>query len=465
MFIFQEKKEDLKLAMGIAAKAKDKPAVGAKPGGGASRVNKVRSIIEQLEKSKRELNTHCEAVTTALTDLNENTAAPSTPAKTPRPLASRFATSTPKGSASVEPSTSTPRTAKSVPKKKVIEHVKKGFAEVLPDPDTREFQAEIVDLTTTDESPVRKPKLKKVAAEAKATPASQPKEDPVPQPESSLQVEVAPTGEVEHAASPDNASQASSVKDKMPSAEESQAKPSRIPSLKSRTPSVEKSTKAETPKSSRSASVDNTAVKKSKSPSVEPIEVAQKSRSPSVAKTQEVDEETVVPVKEKTPQKSQSPALPVPVVPAGKVKDSRSSSISDTDRESRATSKDVESIRHDSISEMEKSTTKTIISRQASISTEMSQTLNTTDITVNLRQEPKNEPTQNESEETATGAGLAAIGGGAKESEKSAKVVPSELDATAFKEKKSGAVNLQQLRKMSAGRSFEAPKTGKSDFS
>lgn len=400
--------------MGIANKSKDKPT-GAKAGGSGPRVNKVRSIIEQLEKSKKELNTHCEAVTTAITDLNTKRGSISTPpAKSPRPLGSRFATSTPKSS---EPPTSpTTKTPKYLPQKKIVTPVKKGFAEVLPGPDDKEYQAEIINLTTTTESPIKaEPTVEK--AEKESVPPPEPEPKPLDEP---------------------------ATKEKTP--EETLVKPSKIPALKSRTPSIEKS-KSESSKSSRSHSGDSTTavpVKKSKSPSVEPSEVPQKSRSPSVAKSVSVEKEP-----EKVsldPQKSKSPSppgdvkkhkTPSPPVEVSNTKDSRSGSVVEEDRVSNSTSDDAQSIRKDSIPESEKVQSRAA-SRQASISTDISQTLSTTDIVVNLKLQTKDNEKLVEKPVEIQATGVSNE--------------PTELDAQPIVEnqKKSTEVNLQKLKKISS---------------
>lgn len=402
----QEKKEDLKLAMGIASKSKDKPPATKAAGSSGPRVNKVRSIIEQLEKSKRELNTHCDAVTTALTDLNKKSTTPV--AKSPRPVVSRFATSTPKSSSSTEPATPS-KIAKHVPKKKVIEHIKKGFAEVLPDPDNREYQAEVIDLKPVNEEPEQKLETKLV--EPEVTP------DPEPEP-------IQASADIK--------------KERTPSIDESLTKPTKIPSLKSRTPSVEKVKPETPPKTSRSSSVDSGA-KKSKSPSVEPaVDDPHKSRSPSVPKSSSSTSAEKVPSTSADKVASTKEDQPL-----NSRKNSRTSAGSDS------TTDDIKSIRKDSIpeAESEKSASR-VMSRQASIvSSDISQTLNTTDATVVLKSTSETDENQ---VKNATGDSDA--------SEKRADVVPTEVDARVLVDPV--PVNLQQLKKTNIGWITNEAKTG-----
>ncbi|XP_063701703.1 dystrophin, isoforms A/C/F/G/H isoform X4 [Culicoides brevitarsis] len=123
----REKEEDLNLAISMASKpsplTKPNPLGLIKP---PKRTIKVKSIIEKFEQSKKDLSEQCDAVTSALSDLNEEVASSTPKSPTPR------RTSLPKvKTVKTETTTETTKAVKTitVPKKKVVASAKKGVTE------------------------------------------------------------------------------------------------------------------------------------------------------------------------------------------------------------------------------------------------------------------------------------------------------------------------------------------------
>uniref|UniRef100_A0A336KZ29 CSON001198 protein n=1 Tax=Culicoides sonorensis TaxID=179676 RepID=A0A336KZ29_CULSO len=298
----KEKEEDLHLAINMATKPnapglpKPNPLGLHKP---MKRTIKVKSIIEKFEQSKKELADQCDAVTSALSELNEEVA--STAPLSPGPRR----TSTPKLKTKTETTTETTKTVKTitVPKKKVVASAKKGVTD-------KEKEEEKVQETVKEPEKIKEvEKVKKIVKpkepEKEIEPLKPKEPEKIPEP---VKVNDVPKPkETEESKEPEKVVVKKVVKTKIPkeksektegeskkklSDETASAKPSKIPKTKSslttetpKSPTVESKSevKPETPASKIPTIIPPTETKPEEKPTAIPNKKARLVKHASVS--------------------------------------------------------------------------------------------------------------------------------------------------------------------------------------